>query len=189
MNTKIEKLATELLEAIKEEKKNQKIERGAVVEVAGHEWIVLKVEDGKVHCVLKELLESRRFDEDENDFSSSDLRNWLNDDFFDGIASLVDASKLHIITTDLLSLDGQTEYGSCVDKVSLLTVDMYRENRDILPNEDKWWWLATPFSTKCNDFDTSVCCVSPSGCVNSLSCCNVIAVRPFCIFDSSIFES
>ena len=91
---------------------------------------------------------------------------------------------------DLLSLDGQTEYGKAYEKVSLLTVDEYRKYRSLIPNtEDDWWWLITPWSTPCNDYKTCVATVSSSGDIDCYDCRNDCGVRPFCIFSSSIFES
>lgn len=184
---KVEKLALDLLEEIRKEKKQQRIERGKVIEVAGHEWIVLKVDSDKVYCLHRELMNDMQFDENTSDWRKSDLREYLNGTFYENIKDKIGEENIIPISTDLLSLDGQKEYGICEDKISLLTVDMYRENRDILPNENKWWWLATPWSTPCNDYETLVCVVSPGGYVYFSVCNLVIAVRPFIIFDSSIF--
>ena len=90
---------------------------------------------------------------------------------------------------DLLSLDGQTEYGHCEDKISLLTVDEYRKYRKLLPNMSKWWWLITPWSTPVNDYNSTLTVVSPSGFIDFLNCNGSGGVRPVCIFSSSIFES
>ena len=90
---------------------------------------------------------------------------------------------------DLLSLDGQTEYGECMDKVSLLNVDEYRKYRKILPNTDKWWWLCSPWSTPCNGYEASVTVVSPAGLICNDHCRISRGVRPVCIFPLSIFES
>jgi hypothetical protein len=193
MNQKIVELgnvlakATELFEEIKNRTGKQDLQRGNTVTIAGKEWLVLKVEDNKVYCLHKTLLENEKFDSDSNDWKESSLREYLNNEFYEELE--IGTENILDIPVNLLSLDGQTEYGSCTDKVSLLTVDMYRENRDILPNMDKWWWLATPFSTPCNDYDTTVCVVSPGGDVDYYYCDGNGAVRPFCIFDSSIFES
>ena len=89
---------------------------------------------------------------------------------------------------DLLSLDGQTEYGHCEDKISLLTVDEYRKYRKLLPNMPKWWWLITPWSTPVNDYNSTLAVVSPSGGFNGYCYNYSLGVRPVCIFSSSIFE-
>lgn len=183
---KIEKLALDLLKEIRKEKQ-QRIERGEIVEVAGHEWIILKVDENKVHCLHKEFLDNKQFDKNSSDWGKSSLRKYLNETFYGNIANEVGKENILPITTDLLSLDGQKEYGTCEDRVSLLTVDMYRESRDILPNTDEWWWLGTPWSTPCNGYETLVCAVSPRGYINVNNCYDDGAVRPFIIFDSSIF--
>ena len=90
---------------------------------------------------------------------------------------------------DLLSLDGQTEYGTCMDKVSLINVDEYRKFRCLIPNTGEWWWTITPDSTKCNNDTAWIAVVSPSGDFNGDIYLNYYGVRPFCIFSPSIFES
>lgn len=55
---------------------------------------------------------------------------------------------------DLIAVDGLKHYGSCVDKVALLTFDQYREHRDIITNKPSWWYLVTPFSTKENGYSS-----------------------------------
>ena len=196
MNAKMKELGNALLRAneLFEEMKNgsevQEAKRGNIVTVAGIEWTVLKVEGGRVFCITKDFENTNtKFDSESNNWESSDLRKYLNTKFYKRISGAIGEENILTIATDMLSLDGQKEYGTCGDKVSLLTVDLYRENRDILPNTEKWWWLVTPWSTPCNDYTASVCVVSPGGCVNGLSCNFSRAVRPFCIFDSSIFES
>lgn len=189
--SKIEKAldgVKEMLSEIKQEVKKP-IERGDIVKAAGKEWLVLEIEDNKVHCLLKNFDKTMRFDSDSNKYAFSEIRKYLTNDFYNVIKK-VGEDNIYPITTDLLSLDGQKEYGFLHgDKVSLITVDQYRKNRDILPNMDKWWWLATPWSTECNDYTTTVCCVSDNGNFVHCNCNGGNAVRPFCIFDSSIFES
>jgi len=158
------------------------VKRGDTVSIAGYEWIVLKIEESKVFCVMKDFKDKRKFDAKSNDYKTSSIREYLSEEL---------QENLYPITTNLLSLDGQKEYGILTeDKIALLTLDDYRENRDILPNTDKYWWLATPWSTKCNKDERWVCCVAPNGNVNG-DCCDIdgVSVRPFCIFDSSIFEA
>lgn len=189
MSKKIERMAMELLEAIRTEKKNQEVERGNVVTAAGHDWLVLKVDGNKVYCLRNELLDEKEFDENSNDWKTSNLRSFLNNEMYAELSEEIGEDNILPIPADLTSLDGQKEYGSCEDKVSLLTVDLYRKHRDILPNMNEWWWLLTPWSTKCNNYESAVCCVSARGNVNCYFCGDGCAVRPFCIFNSSIFES
>ena len=113
----------------------------------------------------------------------------LPDEFLKKIESEIGAGNLIGFERNLLSLDGQTEYGTCDDKVSLLTVDEYRKYRRLIPNTGDWFWLISPWSTPCNDFKNSVAVVAPSGNFSYYFCNISCGVRPFCIFSSAIFES
>ena len=131
----------------------------------------------------------RTFDSDSNNWILSKLRNELNTRFLKKITDEFGENAVIEFDRDLLSLDGQTEYGHCKDKISILTVDEYRKYRKFLPNMDKWWWLLTPWSTPANGYSTTITVVAPSGNVSNNYYNSVIGVRPVCIFSSSIFES
>ena len=182
------KKLNEAYEQLKE--KYQKPEIGKTIEVAGIKWLVLdKLEKGYLVISDEFYGKSREFDTDCNNWDSSDLRQELNTELRRKIEEAVGEGGLLKFTRDLLSMDGQTEYGSCEDYVSLISVDEYRKYRKLLPNTGEWWWTLTPDSTKCNDDTSYIRIVSPSGHVNGDSCNYSVGVRPVCIFSSSIFES
>nr|DAI43961.1 MAG TPA: hypothetical protein [Caudoviricetes sp.] len=162
---------------------------GDTFELVGLTWTILDITEDGYKCIAERFEDGMVFDDDSNDWRTSNLRVYLNKDFCERIASEIGENNIISFERDLLSLDGQTEYGSCEDKVSLLTVDEYRKYRKLIPNADYWWWLITPWSTPCNDYKTSVTVVSPSGGICSSYCFNGRGVRPVCIFSSSIFES
>ena len=164
-------------------------EIGKVIELAGMEWLILdKTEKGYFAILNGFDGKERTFDSDSNNWISSKLRNELNTRFLKKITDELGEDAVIELDRDLLSLDGQTEYGHCKDRISLLTVDEYRKYRKLLPNMPKWWWLITPWSTPVNDYNSTLTVVSPSGYVRSNNCRNCLGVRPVCIFSSSIFE-
>lgn len=182
------KKLNEAYEQLKE--KYQKPEIGKTIEVAGIKWLVLdKLEKGYLVISDEFYGKSREFDTDCNNWDSSDLRQELNTELRRKIEEAVGEGGLLKFTRDLLSMDGQTEYGSCEDYVSLISVDEYRKYRKLLPNTGEWWWTLTPDSTKCNDDTSYIRIVSPSGCISRNNFNNSHGVRPVCIFSSSIFES
>lgn len=182
------KKLNEAYEQLKE--KYQKPEIGKTIEVAGIKWLVLdKLEKGYLVISDEFYGKSREFDTDCNNWDSSDLRQELNTELRRKIEEAVGEGGLLKFTRDLLSMDGQTEYGSCEDYVSLISVDEYRKYRKLLPNTGEWWWTLTPDSTKCNDDTSYIRVVSPSGFIGSNFCDGSHGVRPVCIFSSSIFES
>lgn len=165
-------------------------EIGKTIELAGMEWLILdKTEKGYFAILNGFDGRERTFDSVSNSWISSKLRNELNTRFLKKITDELGEDAVIEFDRDLLSMDGQTEYGHCKDKISFLTVDEYRKYRKLLPNMDKWWWLLTPWSTPVNGFCTTNTVVSPSGDFNGYDYCDVDGVRPVCIFSSSIFES
>lgn len=171
-------------------KKYQKPEIGKTIEVAGINWLVLdKLEKGYFAISEDFYGRDRGFDDNCNDWKSSDLRNELNTDLRKKIESELGTDSLVEFERNLLSLDGQTEYGTCRDFVSLISVDEYRKYRKLLPNTERWWWTLTPDSTPCNNDGKWLRVISPSGDFNCNVCSCSGGVRPVCIFSSSIFES
>lgn len=165
-------------------------EIGKVIELAGMDWLILDKTEKGYFAILNGFDEKERtFDSTSNNWITSKLRNELNARFLKKITDELGKDAVIEFDRDLLSMDGQTEYGHCKDKISFLTVDEYRKYRKLLPNMDKWWWLLTPWSTPVNDFSTTNTVVSPSGCFIDGNCSDVSGVRPACIFSSSIFES
>ena len=162
---------------------------GDTFELAGLTWKILDITDKGYMCLAEKLENKRQFDTDSNDWENSSLRKYLNTDIYNKIADEIGADNIIPFERDLLSLDGQTEYGKCEDLVSLLTFDEYRKYRSLIPNTNYYWWLVTPDSTKCNGDSKWVAVVCPPGIINYYGCGFSIGVRPFCIFSSSIFES
>ena len=160
---------------------------GDEFQLAGTTWKILDIA-GEGYVCLAESIGNKEFDSDDNNWETSKLRSYLNKEFLEKLEKEIGEGNVLGFERNLLSLDGQTEYGSCTDKVSLLTVDEYRKYRKYIPNANKWWWLITPWSTPCNDYSSTVAVVSPSGNFYYLSCDFNDGVRPFCIFSSSIFE-
>lgn len=172
--------------------KNKKLPAGLSIgdefQLAGTTWKILNIA-GEGYVCLAESIGNKEFDSDDNNWATSKLRSYLNKEFLEKLEKEIGEGNVLGFERNLLSLDGQTEYGSCTDKVSLLTVDEYRKYRKYIPNANKWWWLISPWSTPCNDYSSTVAVVSPSGSVNGNGYGNNGGVRPFCIFSSSIFES
>ncbi len=179
---------------LRENKKSRLVSAGLQVgdtfELAGINWKILEITEKGYSCLAERLGESMQFDNSCNNWQESNLRNYLNTEFYKQLADVMGEENIVPFERDLLSMDGQTEYGICEDKISLLTVDEYRKYRQLIPNtDDYWWWLITPLSTPCNDYHNTVAVVSSSGNFNYYLCNILNGVRPFVSFSSTIFES
>lgn len=162
---------------------------GDTFELADTTWKILDITSAGYIC-LADSIEDMKFDSDSNNWENSGLRSYLNGEFFEKMTAEIGLENIVPFERNLLSLDGQTEYGKCEDKVSLLAVDEYRKYRSLIPNtKDYWWWLVSPWSTPCNDYKKSVTVVSSAGNFSNDDCGINRGVRPVCIFSSSIFES
>lgn len=172
-----------------------KVEPGQVIKsTIGVEYIVLEqYGDMRTRVIRKELLTERKeFDSSNNNFATSDIRNYLNDEYY--IEELVPGfGEGNIIDHDinLLSLDGYDDYGKCSVKVGLLTIDDYRKyHKNLLKdNMDSWWWLSTPDSTPSGYGDDCVRYVDSGGGVGYDVCDCIEGVRPDLILKSNIFVS
>lgn len=166
---------------------NKNIGIGDTFELAGFTWMILDINEKGYYC-LASGIEDREFDEDSNDWKSSSLRKYLNGEYLKKICDSVGSENIVSFERDLISLDGRNDYGTCEDKVSLLTFDEYRKYREAV-KLNGYWWLLTPWGVKRDGYESSVTVVCPSGNFGNYYCVIDNGVRPFCIFDSSIFES
>lgn len=165
---------------------------GDIARIGDYEFIVLKQGAGETHLILKGLLgeDDVVFGEDNNDYGESNIRPVLSK-FADELSSLVGEENVIEHDVDLTSDDGLKDYGNVVERVSLLTTEQYREFVDVLDKErlEKWWWLATPHSTKRHENDRWVKVVSPSGGIDYYNYDYFGGVRPFCILSSDVLVS
>lgn len=160
---------------------------GVTFECAGINWTILDEVEGGYLC-LAESIGNKRFADDTNNYAESEIRKYLNGEFYEKLAAEVGEANILLMKRDLTALDGLKEYGSCEDKVSLISLDEYRKYREVIPKADRWWWMVTPWSTKSNGWRYSVASVAPDGRVDGDRCSGRSGVRPFCIFSSVIFE-
>ena len=157
--------------------------------VADIEWIKFAEKDGKVIAVAKDILFRSEFGSNNNYADKKCIvRKRLENEILPKIENEIGAENLMEFETDLISLDGDKQYGKYKSKISLPTFDFYRENVEIFDKHkvDKWWWLSTSFSTNKHLDDYWTSCVSPWGYVSSNDFNDSCGVRPILIFVSYI---
>lgn len=170
-------------------KRNLKI--GDDFKISDVTFTILDITEQGYVCLGDCVINDAVFDNKENsDWKTSSLREWLNNEFYKKIADEIGVENIVEFERDLTALDGLKGYGSCTDKISLISVDEYRNYRELIPNTESYWWFTlTADSNKSNHDNTFIRVVSPSGNVCNYYYFNHNGVRPFCIFSSSIFES
>ena len=155
------------------------LRRGDTFALAGINWKVLKelepAHSGAVQnyfCEAAEDIFQEPFDENgNNNWNNASLRERLNGDFLDALEKEHPGILEFIVPTyrDLTADDGLTDYGACLDKVTMLTADEYRETRDLHPAPEHWRWLITPDGTPASSGTSFVRFVISDGSLGSIN--------------------
>jgi len=167
------------------------VKDGETFKVGGIEFIKFPSVDGMTPAVAKDILFTSRFG-DSNSLAESTVLKKLQEELLPKIIADVGEESLCTIKADLTTLDGLKPYADLESLISLPTLDFYRANVKIFDQYkvNKWWWLATPESAQPHDAPDWVVCVAPSGYVSYFHYSrDSNGVRPFLLFESSIFES
>lgn len=165
----------------------------------GNEWYVVEQDNdnNRTKVWRKELLDGTyKFDSKSNDFSNSEIKNFLNDEngnILNDIYKSFGKENVLVDTVDLLSMDGLDTYGIYNCKVHLGTFDDYRKARKngmFRTENKKSFWLDTPNSTNEGGSSSCVQVVLGNGDVRYGGCVWFgLGVRPFCSLESSICVS
>ena len=160
-------------------KKLKDIIPGEIFSFGGYEWVKLK-QEGLV--LTKDIVVSREFDEKSNDFNMANIKGYLKYDFYDSLASNgVCGDNFELVKLDFTADDGTRPLPfNYVSFIALLTADLYRDNRHLLPPLKSSWWLATPESYLKN-LTSSVLVVNSYGTITT-ECADYskCGVRPLC---------
>ena len=158
-----------------------KIKDGEHFMYRGIEFIRLGLEQGGVLCMTAKPIAEEAFDPNGcNNWAKSRARKKLNTEFL----SLMDENDLLPFESDLTADNGDTAYGKCVDKIGILSCDLYRKYRKIVPLFDEWMWTCTPWhcGTPHSGNAGSVRRVISDGTMGNGGAFSAIGLAPACIF-------
>lgn len=169
------------------------VDAGARFLYGGIEWVKLTTArgDGGTLAIAANSVFNRAFDDDNcNDWRASSLRRELNGPFLDAlVAEGADRDAFMEFESDLTADDGMTDYGTATDRVALLTCDLYRRFRRLIPLVDEWCWTLTPFSCLPEYRNYARYVYSSGALYNSSAYDGDGGVRPLCNFKSGILVS
>lgn len=158
-----------------------KIKDGEHFMYHGIEFIRLGLEQGGVLCMTAKPIAEEAFDPNGcNNWAKSRARKKLNTEFL----SLMDENDLLPFESDLTADNGDTAYGKCVDKIGILSCDLYRKYRKIVPLFDEWMWTCTPWhcGTPNSGYAYYVRLVNSDGTVYLNCAGHAHGLAPACIF-------
>ena len=157
-------------------------EPGDIVTPAGTEFVVLDVErrgslPDSLFLLALESVGASEFGSS-NNYAESDLKKAVDKWLEDMGKRDLDNAKLITREIDLTTLDGSGCYGKLSVKAAPLTLDEAREYADIIPNAERWYWLATGWSGPSKSDGDLALCVSSDGCWRSYYCSGSSGIRP-----------
>ena len=142
------------------------VQVGDRITIADSEWKVLDIVDGKVLIWKCTNVEDRVFNENNsNNYEGSDIQNYLQDDFKEGIPLDI----LEKVTDEgffLLTLDQVKKYMPVPSDRTATDPEGY----------NTWWWTSTPYG----GIGYTVRYIYPTGLVNGKTATTSIGVAPAC---------
>ena len=164
---------------------------GDKITYKGFEWIVLDMEGDAVTCIMSKFWKKGTvFDSsNSNDWMTSSVRKTLQED----LLPVLGEENLIAHTTDLVADNGDKRYGTCEDKVWLLSCDEYRKYRETILSgfdfDEEWMWTVTPWYINDVGYGGSVRHITPSGGVSIISAYYSYGVAPACTINLASLES
>lgn len=153
----------------------------------GIRFLRLGEEQGGILCMTAQVWNKTAFDKNScNDWRKSSARKLLNSKFLD----LLNIDDLLPYTLDLTADNGDTTYGECADYIGLLSCDLYRKYRKIVPLFDEGMWTCTPWHCVTPDSSNAnyVRLVGTAGTLYYDSAFGFHGLAPACIFKKEIFQ-
>ncbi|SCW43565.1 TIR domain-containing protein [Ruminococcaceae bacterium YRB3002] len=128
-----------------------------------NEWLVLEVKGTSIHLLSQKAIDCRRFDDNDNNWKNSEIRKWLNDEYYTEAFS--DIEKGIIMETEgvkvtLLTVDEARNF--LTHDMMLAEPTKYAVSQGVLyaPDNHCIWWLRSPGRSSgraaCVDFDGNV---------------------------------
>lgn len=164
---------------------------GEIVTIADIEWVVLDKNDDAVLCLAKDrVYKKMRFGGKDSNYANSYIRKKLNEDLLPRITNSVGEDALFDTVINLLTENGYDDYRAVIDKVGILTLDMYRMYSHIIRNHkiDSECWLATAASVDGKSHGGFLLTVGGSDVIGWSNYRSEYDVRPFCVFKASALE-
>lgn len=169
--------------------------KGKFIVICGYAWTAIKDDEKGTYYLMDGFLEKSKFGKN-NNYAKSYVREKLNSGKLVKDLKKEFGNRLVPIVTDLVSYDGFNDYGKVEgDVLAIPTLNLYeecRKKKNIIPNTDDWWWLATPYSTLSRDsscfrygkFDGYMRVQCASSYYRCVLCDNYYGIRPFFILKS-----
>jgi hypothetical protein len=135
-----------------------KIKIGDIIKFGEYTWRVLDVRENMVLIITEDIVEERRFDPLSNDWENSEIKKYLNDEFYNKFSNECKSRIDGVIF--LLSIEEAEKY-FCNDSDRMAKY-IYSEDMKKYGDDTWWWWLR-----ECGDYSNVIAGIDNDGSVTS----------------------
>ena len=117
------------------------------------EWRVLAIENNKALVISRYALDAMRFDPESNDWSKSEIRRWLNGEFYNSTFSGEEKARIKSFNQDnvfLLSREEAEKYFANSDARKCKPTSYAKAKGASEIDDFCWWWLRSPYPSISN---------------------------------------
>lgn len=162
---------------------------GEIAKIGNREYVVLEHKDVFMTAVLdRNVAAVMEFGENAN-WAGSDVESYCEGKYYKELAKVVGEENIIPHTVDLMCDDGSNKNVTAKNRISVLTPELYRKYRELIPLVDISCWTPNGVTVLDEDYARGVCVVSYDGILGWLGCDCARGVRPFCILNSNIVTS
>lgn len=127
------------------------LSRGDIFSYAGSEYSVLTQHDDGPVAIINRSMGMKPYDDDTQNWIDAALRSYVTEDVLKVLMqSGAKDSDMVEMPIDLTSESEEKKYGTDKGKISLMTLDQYKDSKKYIPQIDDPYWLVTARS--CDDF-------------------------------------
>lgn len=162
---------------------------GEIAKIGSRDYVVLEHKDVFMTAVLdKDIAAVMEFGKNAN-WAGSDVESYCEGEYYKELAKVVGEENIIPHTVDLMCDDGSNKNTTSRNRISVLTPDLYRKFRELIPSVDKTCWTPNGVTVLDDDYSHGVCVVLYNGVLSWYSYGCSYGVRPFCILNSNIVTS
>lgn len=118
-------------------KSGKDLKMGESMEIAEISWSKFAEDtDGNVYMIADSSIGKSEFGKN-NNWKDSVIRKEILQDLYVKMVQEIGAENMILFKTDLFSHDGLRDYGEIEERISILTYDLYRNNRENIKQMDE----------------------------------------------------
>ena len=158
---------------------------GNIVKIGEREYVVLEHKDDNTALLDRNVATEIEFGKNA-EWIGSNVEAYCEGDYYNELAKVVGKENIFSHTVNLICDDGSNKNIKVKNRISVLTPNLYRKYREIVPLVNRNCWTPNGVTILDNGYSRATCIVRHDGILGWQVCSCSNGVRPFCILNSNI---